>query len=43
MIKFNLQNKNNRMFIQMYWVVPEVIADFFIQIKHIFSNTRNKL
>ena len=26
-----------------YWVVPEAIADFFIQIKHIFLNTRNEL
>ena len=25
-----------------YWVVPEVIADFFIKIKNIFLNTKNK-
>ena len=26
-----------------YWVVSEIIADFFIQIKPIFLNTRNEL
>ena len=27
----------------IYWVAPEVIADFFIEIKQIFLNTRNEL
>ena len=26
-----------------YWIVPEVIVDFFIEIKHIFLNRGNEL
>ena len=28
---------------EIFWVVPEVIADYFIQIKRIILNTRNEL
>ena len=42
--KVTLSKKKNILNISnIYWVVPKVIADFFIQIKDIFLNTRNKL
>ena len=38
-----LSETNTEIFNFFYWIVPEVIADFFIQIEHIFLNTRNEL
>ena len=41
--KTGIQNSGIKLSSFSYWLVPEVIADFFIQIKHIFVNTRNEL